>query len=86
MTTAQHDALKDYIQASLLGGQSVADDDELLLSGMIDSLGVMALVGFIEQTYGFSVAFEEVTLERFSTLGAIRSYVAERNVSADAAG
>ncbi|CAD0187038.1 hypothetical protein RUESEDTHA_03949 [Ruegeria sp. THAF57] len=74
-----HDhALRHFVQTTLLGGRSVTDDEELLLSGMIDSLGVMSLVSFIEQTYQIEVPFVDVTLENMGTIKAIMDFAETR--------
>jgi len=56
----------------------VAPDDSLLRSGVFDSLGVMEIIGFIEETFGIAVEQEEVTEAHFGTLNAISSYVASK--------
>ena len=71
---SQKQALREYVQQTLLGGRSVGDADELLLSGMIDSLGVMSLVAFLEETYRFDIPFEDVTLENLCSIDAIARY------------
>lgn len=71
-------ALRTYVQTALLGGQPVSDDDELLLSGMIDSLGVMSLVSFIEQTFVIEIPFGDVTIENFATIRAMADYAMSR--------
>lgn len=71
-------ALRDYIQSTLLGGRAVTDQEDLLLSGMIDSLGVMSLVAFLEETYGIQVPFQDVTIEHFTTIETITQYAEAR--------
>ncbi len=78
-----HSALRSYIQDSLLGGKIVTDQQELLLSGMIDSLGVMSLVAFLEQEFGISIPFEDVTLENFGTIETIADYVTSRQAGSE---
>lgn len=56
----------------------VDPDDSLLRKGVFDSLGVMELTGFIEQSFGIAVEQEEVTEAHFGTLNAIVSYVASK--------
>lgn len=75
---SQNQALRDYVQQTLLGGRTVADTDELLLSGMIDSLGVMSLVAFVEEVYAIAIPFEDVTLENLSSIEAIQRYAVSR--------
>ena len=52
--------------------------DSLLEAGVLDSLGVMEVVGFIERSYGISVSDDEMMPENFETLEAIASFVDRR--------
>lgn len=53
----------------------VDPDDSLLRAGVIDSLGVMEVIGFLEESFGITVADDEVTEVHFGTLNAIARYV-----------
>ena len=75
------DTLKRYIEEELLsdrGTVAVADDDNLLGSGMVDSVGMMSLVLFIEETFDVMVPPEDVTIEHFLSLNTIDAYVQKR--------
>ena len=67
--------LKDYISQSLLDGRTIEADENLLLSGLLDSLGVMSLVTFIEQQFQIAVPFEDVTIENFASLTTMTAYI-----------
>ncbi len=54
---------------------SVGPDESLLRKGVFDSLGVMEVIGFLEETFGIQVAQEEVTQANFDSLNAIARYV-----------
>lgn len=56
----------------------VDPDDSLLRKGVFDSLGVMEVIGFIEETFGIAVEQEEVTEANFGTLNTIAAYVASK--------
>ncbi len=58
----------------------IGHDEDLLTSGMIDSLGVMRLVGFIQDEFEISVPPEDVTIENFLTLATISNYIAKNGV------
>ena len=60
----------------------VDPDDSLLRKGVFDSLGVMEVIGFLEESFGIAVEQEEVTEAHFGTLNAIASYVATKLDSA----
>lgn len=57
------------------------DDDSLLAKGVIDSLGVMEVVGFLEETYGFTVEQDDVTERNFGSVAAIATYVAGKRAT-----
>jgi acyl carrier protein len=54
---------------------TVGPDESLLQSGVLDSLGVMDLVAFLEQTYGIPVESREITESNLDTLNRIADYV-----------
>jgi acyl carrier protein len=54
----------------------VGPDESLLRKGVFDSLGVMEVIGFVEETFGIKVEQEEVTEAHFGTLNAIAEYIA----------
>jgi len=74
------DRLRRFITNELLFEQSLVlnDDDDLLLSGLVDSLGVVRLVTFIETEFHVVVPPEDVVLENFQTLTAMSEYL-QRN-------
>ncbi|MEM6889255.1 MAG: acyl carrier protein [Pseudomonadota bacterium] len=74
--------LQSYVSGTLLGGKSVAPDENLLLSGMLDSLSVMSLVAFTEDTFGLKIPFEDVIIENFETIAAIAEYLSTRDFNA----
>lgn len=49
--------------------------DDLLGSGLIDSLGMMKLVVFIENEYKVVVPPEDMTIENFMTVNHINEYI-----------
>lgn len=75
--------LRDYINHELLGsrnGTLIDDDEDLLGSGLIDSIGMASVVLFIEATCGIDVPPEDVTIDHFYSLNAIEAYLANRGV------
>ena len=76
--------LKDFIVSDLLNGAASgtpADEQDLLLSGLVDSLGVVRMIAFIEQTMAVSVPIEDVTLENFQTIERIASYIQRQSLN-----
>ena len=78
MTTTKNikEALQQYISEELLNSQmQVNVDDDLLVDGMVDSMGMMWLIAFIEESFEISVPLEDVTIENFRTIATIDTYL-----------
>lgn len=51
--------------------QTLADDEPLIDSGIVDSLGVLRILGFLDEEFGIDLSGEEIKLERFRTVQTI---------------
>lgn len=68
--------LKTFIETELLsGGGPLGYGDDLLLSGLVNSLGVMRLVSFTQERFGLEIPAEDVIIDHFQTIDAIARYV-----------
>lgn len=69
-----------FIDNEILGGSGpgVSVDDEIVLDGTVDSLGVTRLLDFIEESLGVSVPAEDVTIENFQSVGSLCVYLRGR--------
>lgn len=70
--------IRAYIQQHLVaakGGAEVKDGDPLLDSGVIDSMGILELVSFLESTFGIEVQDEEIVPANFGSIERIASLV-----------
>ncbi len=59
----------------------VTPETDLLLSGLVDSLGVIRITQWIEDELDVDVPPGDVTLENFQTVDRIVSYVATRSAA-----
>lgn len=57
------------------GGATFKDEDSFMEKHVIDSTGFLELVTFLEETYGFVVADEEMVPENLDSLNALDAYV-----------
>jgi acyl carrier protein len=57
---------------------TLADDASLLDQGIIDSTGVLEIIMFLEDTFGFKVADSEMVPENLDSIASIASFVARR--------
>jgi acyl carrier protein len=67
---------KEIIESEL---DELKEDDELLSTGLVDSMGIMRIVRFIEKTFKISIPFEDMTIENFMTIKAITFYIMNKN-------
>jgi acyl carrier protein len=70
--------IEQFILDELTQGRGITEidqDENLLSKGIVDSHGVMELVGFLEQRYGISVGDEDLTPENFESVNRIGAFV-----------
>ena len=74
-------ALVGFVNDDLLAGSpsTIGVDDEIVLDGTVDSLGVARMIGFIEAEFGIAIPAEDVTIENFRTIGAVAAYLRARS-------
>ena len=56
-------------------GDLVQDDVSFLEEGIVDSTGVLELVMFVEETFGFEVDDEDILPENFDSVRGLADYV-----------
>jgi len=77
-TVTVRNAIQQFIFENFLVGLSedeLSDTDSFLEKGIIDSTGVLELVGFVEQTFGFEVEDEELVPENFDSVVKLEAYI-----------
>jgi acyl carrier protein len=71
-------AIREFIASNLLyskEGFTYADDASLLREGIIDSLGVVELVTFLQSRFGLKVEQSEVRPENFDSVAKLAAFV-----------
>lgn len=75
------DQVRDFIQQNFLFDGDVsqlADDASLLRMGIVDTTGILEIVLFCEETYGFTVAQDDLVPENFDSVANMTAYVAQQ--------
>jgi len=70
--------IREYIQDRFMIGKplnSLKDNDQLLEKGILDSTGVLELVGFIEEYFAFSVEDAELLPDNLGSVENIAGYI-----------
>lgn len=72
--------IKEYIADSLsdIDVEEIGMQDDLLGSGILDSMGMMKLVVFIEKALNIEIPDADMTVEHFMTLQNIMDYLSQR--------
>ncbi|MGA7235521.1 MAG: acyl carrier protein [Bryobacteraceae bacterium] len=65
-------------QFPLARQHQIKDSDPLLESGILDSLGVLEVVAFIEQEYSIHVSDDDLVLENFRSIDRIAAFILSR--------
>ena len=79
-----NEILIDYIREQLLGGRDKVPldaKDDLLGSGLIDSMGMMSLIAFVESRFELKVPPQDMTIDNFMTVEAISNYLNRRKAA-----
>ena len=73
----QKELVKNFIVDNFLFGdeEKLKDDTDFFRSGIIDSTGIIELVGFIESSFPVKVEDEELVVNNFSSLNNVSAYL-----------
>lgn len=74
--------IKEFISREFLNDKPhVALDGNLVEQGVIDSLGIMTLIVYVEKQFGARIKPEDVVPENFESVAAIARLVTQRIVA-----
>jgi len=72
------DTIREFIAANILfseNGYPYADTDSFLTLGIIDSMGVLELVMFAEETFSIQINDTEIVPDNFDSVANFAAYV-----------
>jgi D-alanine--poly(phosphoribitol) ligase subunit 2 len=70
------DKLKVFIEEELLSEQKEVNyDDNLLVSGLVDSLGFIKMIQFLERSFGVTIPPKDMLIENFASIDAVEKYM-----------
>lgn len=70
--------IREFVISNFLFGTddgTLTSDESFLENGIIDSTGVLELVGFLEQTYAIKVKDQELVPDNLDSLRKVSSFV-----------
>jgi acyl carrier protein len=80
-TSIQHRVREFVVQNFLFGQDDLAEDASFLETGIIDSTGVLELVGFIESTFAIAVQDHDLVPANLDSVQSVTRFV-ERKLNA----
>ncbi|MEK7727956.1 MAG: acyl carrier protein [candidate division KSB1 bacterium] len=75
------DQLREYIVTQFMydtPNARLEPDTDLLNDGIVDSMGILQVVNFLEEKFGVQVSDEEITPENFRSLRVLTDFVMQR--------
>ena len=78
---ALRDEIRQFIIENFLFGHSnnsLGDDDSFLDTGIIDSTGVLQLIGYLEQHFGIAIGDADVTPANLDSVNRVVKFVEAR--------
>ena len=76
--------IRDYVARNLLfsgNGFGYDDDASFLQEGIVDSVGVLELVLFVEETFGVEVNDQEIIPDNFDSVDKLASYIRSKTAN-----
>jgi acyl carrier protein len=74
-----NEVIRDFITNEMLHGSlttPLGDEDQLVESGIIDSLGVMTILSFLDERFSIQVSGNDLIPENFESVSAISALIA----------
>jgi acyl carrier protein len=70
--------IKTFLAQQFPMTKNVSNDEPLLKNGLIDSLGILDLVTFLENEFGIAVSDEDLLPENFGSMHSLTNFVQQK--------
>ena len=70
--------IRQFLVKQFPATKNVGNDESLLNNGLIDSLGILEVVAFIEKAFGITVSDEDLLPENFGSIGSLSNFVQQK--------
>ena len=77
-------SIKEFIMTEVnpdLHLERIEDDEPLIESGIVDSLGVLKILAFLDEKFGIDLSSDEIKLENFKDVRSICDLIARQRTS-----
>jgi acyl carrier protein len=73
--------LRTFIMTEFSTGSrtdAIGPDENLLTQGIIDSMGILKLVAYIESTFGIKISNDDILPENFQSLNCLKEFIEKK--------
>jgi len=73
-----NDVIRDFIQNEIIQqalDKPLEDNDQLVESGIVDSLGIMSLLSFLEEKFSVQIPSEELSPDNFASVSTLTALI-----------
>ena len=80
---ANTDPIMEFIKNQLVREKTMKNigrGDDLIESGVIDSLGILKLLEFLESKFSINISDEELIPENFESIESIESFISRKKI------
>jgi acyl carrier protein len=77
-TAAGRDLIREFIKKNLAKKQEhleITDRDNIIANGIIDSLGIIKMIHFLEDRFSVSLRDEDITPDNFESIESISAFL-----------
>lgn len=85
MSAAIEEEIRTFLTTEVL--EEEAEDlspEQPLLTGLLDSFGLLALLNFLEERFGVAIPHDQVVTQNFRSVRALAAFVEDKRVEAGA--
>ncbi len=78
--------IREYLTEEVLFSDDsieYSNDDSLLEAGVVDSVAVMEMILFVEETFNVEVADQEITPDNFDSVNRLANFIRSKMGSSD---
>ena len=58
--------------------EKIASDEDLIINGLIDSMGIIKLIGYIERKFKIKLTYADITLDNFRNLDLMEKLISSK--------
>jgi acyl carrier protein len=76
------ETIRQFILSELISDDSsvdLTDTVQLIDSGVIDSFGIMSLLGFLEEKFSIQISGDDLVPENFASISTISDFVTQKS-------